>query len=179
MIRSCLALTPSAFWSWGVRSLPLESTRVLTRDLNNVDAYATRAVAAAQMGDSRRADSDLKWVSQIDPAKVADTQAAVSAAAALQPAEFKPEELPQRLQELHQMAADGKPWDALVAQALAINKGENAIRKRYDEDYQERLHILTLATQKQPQNAEALAELGEFLYLGAIDTLGEVVEPRG
>ncbi len=156
----------------------LESTRVLTHDLNNVDAYATRAIAAAQMGDSRRADSDLKWVSQIDPAKVAETQAAVAAAAALQPAGFKPEELPQRLQELHQMAADGKPWDALVAQALSINKGENAIRKRYDEDYQERLHILTLATQKQPQNAEALAELGEFLYLGAIDRLGEVVEPR-
>jgi tetratricopeptide (TPR) repeat protein len=156
----------------------LESTRVLTHDLNNVDAYATRAVAAAQMGDSRRADSDLKWVSQINPAKVAETQAAVAAAAALQPAGFKPEELPQRLQELHQMAADGKPWDALVAQAVSINKGENAIRKRYDEDYQERLHILTLATQKQPQSAEAFAQLGEFLYLGAIDTLGEVVEPR-
>jgi tetratricopeptide (TPR) repeat protein len=156
----------------------LESTRVLTHDPNNVDAYATRAVAAAQMGDSRRADSDLKWISQIDPAKASDTQAAVSAAAALQPAGFKPEELPQRLQELHQMAADGKPWDALVTQAVSINKGENAIRKRYDEDYQERLHILTLATQKQPRSAEVFAELGEFLYLGAVDRLGEVVEPR-
>jgi tetratricopeptide (TPR) repeat protein len=151
----------------------LECTRVLTQDLNNVDAYATRAVAAAQMGDARRADSDLKWVGQIDPQKVADAQAAVSAAAGLQPAGFKPEELAQRLQELHQMAADGKPCEA-----LSIYKGEEAIRKRYDEDYQERRHILTLATQKQPQSAEALAELGEFLYLGAIDDLGEVVEPR-
>jgi len=155
-----------------------ESTRVLTHDINNADAYATRAVAAAKMGDSRRADADLKIIAEIDPSKLQDDQAAVSAAAAETPAGFAPAELVGRVEELHQMAADQKPWDALVAQAVSINKGENSVRRRFDEDYQDGLRVLTLATQKQPSNAEALAQLGEFLFHGAVNVPGEAVEPR-
>jgi tetratricopeptide (TPR) repeat protein len=155
-----------------------ESTRVLTQDMNNADAYATRAVAAATMGDQHRADSDLKIIAEIAPASVADAQAAVSAAESQAPAAFKPEELVARVNELHQMAVDRKPWDALVAQAISINKGQNGARRRFDEDYQERLRVLTIATQKFPQDAQSLAELGKFLYDGAIDVPGEAVEPR-
>jgi Flp pilus assembly protein TadD len=155
-----------------------ESTRVLTQDLNNADAYATRAVAAATMGDAHRADADLKIIGQIAPARLQDVQAAVTAANAAQPAGFKAEELVQRVEELHQMAVGRKPWDALVAEAISINKGQNAVRRRFDEDYQDRLRALTLAQQQQPNNAEAQAELGVFLYHSAIDVPGEGVEPR-
>jgi tetratricopeptide (TPR) repeat protein len=155
-----------------------EATRVLTQELDNADAFATRAVAAATMGDQHRADSDLKIIAQIAPAKLEEVQAAVSAAEAQSPPGFKANELVARVNELHQLAADHKPWDALVSEAISINKGQNDARRHFDEDYQDRLRGLTLAAQNAPRDAEALAAMGKFLYDGAIDVPGEAVEPR-
>jgi tetratricopeptide (TPR) repeat protein len=156
-----------------------ECTRALCLDPNNADAYITRATAAAQMGDQRRAQADLASAAALRPATAEQDKATVSAAASQPPAAFNTSEIPQRVEELHSMAVSNAAWDALVGQATSIIKAQNNVRRYFDEDYQDGLRQCMWALAKDPQNADRLAELGDDLYRGAIGIRGEVVEPRG
>ena len=69
----------------------LEATRAISRDPGAVEAYLTRAVAAATIGDQRRAQADLAIAAALRPGSDQAARAAVTAAAqqAPRPARLK------------------------------------------------------------------------------------------
>jgi Tfp pilus assembly protein PilF len=153
-------------------------TRVLTTRTGATDAYLSRALASAHLGNSRRTEADLKVAAQLDPK--ATQQFLTQQQKELDAAKRKlPVGEPLVLaQGLLQAARSSASWQNLVDQAVAVRKAMNARRLRYDERYQEQLRMLEEPTRTIPTSADALAALAAFLYREA-SVKRERVEPRG
>ncbi len=126
-------------------------TRALTDDTNFTNAYLGRAIAAARLSDATRARADLAQVAARDAKSGKDNAANIE----------------------RQLADAAKNQDAGVRALLPAL----ATRRRYDETYQDGLRAREEAIAKAPNDAEALTELADYLYMH-VDVPREKVGPR-
>ena len=151
-----------------------EFTIALTNRTDYVEAYLGRAMAAARLGDAKRARADLEVASKLDRAAAGPVRSAVEAELAKQRVEGSVHRL---LEELEQAAGSQAPMDQLIELAVNVHKISGEQRLRYDEIYQDRLRVLEDAVRADPSNPDKLARLAEYLVEEA-DNRGETVEPR-
>lgn len=153
-----------------------ELTRVLTAQTDRGEAYLARALAAANLGDVRRAQADLATAERIDRRASADTRTAVERIIAAQ-AGAQASAAPM-FAALDKLAHAGLPEKELRAEAAKLVKASNNRRRRYDEQYQDRLRELEDAVRASPRDPDRLTLLGQFL-LDEASVRRERVEPRG
>ena len=153
-----------------------ELTISLTYQTRAPGTYVSRAVAAARLGDTRRARNDLETATRYDPALGGKYRAQVEQEIAAGRADGQPEAL---LAALESSARSGAPVDALIGQALTLHRALAPMRLRYDEWYQDRLRELEDAVRAAPKTAPPYVELARFLIEEAnLAYRGEDVEPR-
>ena len=153
-----------------------ELTIGLTQQTRAPDAYVSRAVAAARLGDGARARSDLETATRYDAALGARVRAQVEKEIAAGRADGQPESL---LAALESSARGGAPQETLVAQALTLHRALAPRRLRYDEWYQDRMRELEDAQRAAPKSPPPYVALARFLIEEAnLAYRGEDVEPR-
>jgi hypothetical protein len=133
-----------------------ELTLALSTDPLWTAGYLARARAAAMIGDSRRARADIPRAA--DGGKDVTAQRAEIEKLL---ADAPPEDAPARFTTA--AAGDGQIAE-LVNAAMALRRWANSKRLRYDEQYQDRLGILALASKQEPDHADAPDLLAWFLY---------------
>jgi len=148
-------------------------TILLARDPLFGDAYVGRALAHVALGSTERARLDIA----LAKAHGADARRAEQRLRAMG------EPVPAGagatvLAELAAEARAGAGWDGLLDGATALVRTAHAARLRADETYQRRLRDLRAAVDAAPDDADRLADLGQFLYDEATTVLIEWVEPR-
>ena len=121
-----------------------------------VEGYMGRAQAAAMIGDFRRASADLETVATLGtkPRVAGEKVKQLDAAR-------KPGDAPAQFARA--VEADA-PFENLVAAALDAHRWFNDRRHRYDEDYQDRIWILSNAIRTDPKNPAWPEMLGRFLH---------------
>ncbi len=163
--------------SWLALGRPItarrEFTIALTLRTNFADAYAGRAMAAAKLGDARRARIDLDIASRFDA--VAAKRARITVETELIKQRVNGP-LSEHLSALDRAAASGAPVEQLIPLAIQIHKAAGAQRLRYDEIYQERLRQLEEALRASPGQVDPYVNLAAYLIAEA-DNRGEKVEP--
>ncbi|MBI5397267.1 MAG: hypothetical protein HZA91_18365 [Verrucomicrobia bacterium] len=133
-----------------------EFTRVLCIQPLWADGYLGRAQAAAMLGDARRAGADLETAAALG-AKTEDAKAKTSRVAG-------PRIGGEAVTEFGRRLESDAATDALVEAALALHRGFNAVRIRYDEAYQDRIWAMSDAIRGEPQNSSRHEMLGRFLF---------------
>lgn len=155
---------------------PEIARRQLTRALYtwplDGDLYALRAVAAAQIGDRRRADLDLATATSLSATRNAWAQQRIAAAPV---ASDDPAAL---LKQMYDAALAGKSYQSLIPKATQLILAQNARRRRFDEDFSDRHRQLQQAVDANPRDATALTEYAAFWYENAVGLRGESVELR-
>jgi tetratricopeptide (TPR) repeat protein len=151
-----------------------EFTRVLIAHPDGAGLYLGRALAAARLGDIRRAQADIAVAAALDSMLVQRQRPAIEQEIARR----QPGDPAAALKALLHAADASQPWEELVKLASAVHESMNNRRRRYDETYQDRLRVLEAAVKAAPSSAEALADLARFLFDQA-SVLRERVEPRG
>ncbi len=126
-------------------------TRALTDKTDFTNAYLGRAIAAARLGDAARAHADLAQVTARNEKLGKDNVANVD----------------------RQLADSAKNPDEGVRALLPAL----ATRRRYDETYQDGLRAREEAVNRAPNDADARAELADYLYMH-VDVPREKVGPR-
>jgi tetratricopeptide (TPR) repeat protein len=155
-----------------------EWTRVLTanRLAGNPDlpaAYVGRARAAAAMGDARRAGADLDIAQALGAPNVRAARAEVQGLLAGQ----RPADPAALLSALEQAVRANGSQEQVAGLALALEMSMNARRLRSDEYYDDQLRLLSAALAANPNNPDAMAALGKFVFEER-DPLRDDVEPR-
>jgi tetratricopeptide (TPR) repeat protein len=153
-----------------------ELTVGLTVEPRAVTGYLGRALAAARLGDVKRARADLETATRYDAAAAGRARAAVEQEMAAGREEGKPEPL---LAALETAASAGAPQERLVGHALVLHRAMAPRRLRYDEWYQDRMRELSDAVHATPRTAAPYTELARFLIEESnLAYRGEDVEPR-
>ena len=148
-------------------------TRVLTDQPARAAAYVGRAKAAANLADAERAKADLAVAAQLGAKDVeAARQAAARALAGV-----KPQDVAKAWSDFEKAARDGAGAAKLAELATAVVRAVNSRRLRYDEIYQDRLHVLQEAMRADPKSPDRIADLADFVFKES-DTPFEQVEPR-
>lgn len=139
-------------------------------------AYLDRAVAAAKVGDAARARADFEVASRLDPKQMKPYGEAIEKSLAATPVKGDPHEL---LADLEKAVRSGTSSEQLAAQSQAFHRAAGAVRKRYDESYQDRIRVLYGAVRANPKNPDALVDLAKYLTDESdVTRRGEAVEPR-
>ena len=136
--------------------------RHYTHSLENRPLAATgwlnRGIAAAQMGDEKRARADFARAQKLDSALGQRSRAQFEqsiARTALTP--------PQATAALEQSARAGEPLDRLIAKALVVQRATNARRVFYDETYLDRLTEFVDALRANPRAVDTAINFVHFL----------------
>ena len=120
--------------------------------------WLNRGIAAAQMGDEKRARADLARVQKLDPALAQRGRAQLEQAIA------RPTATPaQALAALEQGARAGEPLDRLIAKAMVVQRATNAQRILYDETYVDRLTEFVDALRANPRAVDTAVNLVRYL----------------
>ena len=151
-----------------------EYTIALTAKTDFAAAYAGRAMAAARVGDAKRARADLDIAARLDSGVAGKARPAVESELGRQRVDGSADKL---LGDLEQAARSGAPMDQLIPLATKVHKAAGEQRLRYDEIYQDRLRVLEDAVRANPRSADRLADLSKYL-VDESDNRGEKVEPR-
>ncbi len=151
-----------------------EFTIALTGRTDFSNAYLGRAMAAALLGDAKRASADVDIAAKLDAAATKKARPLINAEIGKQKVNDSPESL---LSALEQAAQSGAPLDQLIDLATKVQKASGERRLRYDETYQDNLRILEEAVRSKPKDPDALVNLAEYI-LAESDNRGESVEPR-
>jgi D-arabinose 1-dehydrogenase-like Zn-dependent alcohol dehydrogenase/tetratricopeptide (TPR) repeat protein len=151
-----------------------EYTIALTGRTDFTTAYLGRAMAAARLGDARRARADLDSASRLDSAAAGKARAAIEAELDKQKVSGSAEKL---LADLEQGARSNLPVEQLIDVATKVHKITGDQRLRYDEIYQDRLRGLEETVRTNPKNPDKLADWASYL-IEESDNRGEKVEPR-
>lgn len=152
-------------------------TAVLTANPTWASSFAGRAMAAAALGDMRRAQTDLERACALNPAEAERYRALVDEAVKNNPApQMKREEISGRVQDLYAAARSKATDEELLTQAIAIIKGMNAYRLRADETYFD--HRSAFEEKAKTNDPDRLADLAEFLWRQANVRHSEKVELR-
>ena len=151
-----------------------EFTIALTTRTTYVAAYLGRAMAAARLGDAKRARADLDTAGRLDSASTANARGAIEAELARQKVDGSAEKL---LGDLERASSSGAPMDQLIGLAVRVHKVTGEARLRYDEIYQDRLRVLEDAVRANPKNPDRLADLAKYV-IDEAENRGEKVEPR-
>src|SRR5438445_96979 len=149
-------------------------TIALTTRAADVAAYLGRAMAAARLGDAKRARADLDTAGRLDSASTANARGAIEAELARQKVDGSAEKL---LGDLERASSSGAPMDQLIGLAVRVHKVTGEARLRYDEIYQDRLRVLEDAVRANPKNPDRLADLAKYV-IDEAENRGEKVEPR-
>ena len=153
-----------------------EATYALTVRPGLSTAYLERAVAAAKLGDARRARADLEIGTTLGAAEAKPYREIVEKNLAASQVKGEPLAL---LASLEKKARLGATPELLLAEATAFHRAAGAQRKRYDEFYQERLRQMELAIEAKPKQADPRVDLAAFLSAESrLDLRSEAVEPR-
>ena len=150
-----------------------EYTQALTIAPQLAAAYLGRAEAAAMMGDSGRAELDLKLAQQ----NGIDIKPHVFRLVPILSRSVNKDDPAALLAELDQAAEGGAGVAQLVPVAERLHRAMNGRRLRYDEVYQENIRRLDDAARADDKNIDARLSLAEYL-LNELDNRGETVEPR-
>jgi len=151
-----------------------EFTIALTNRTAFPAAYLGRAMAAAKLGDARRAHADLEIAARLDSASTAKARGLIEAELARQKVDGSADKL---LSDLERAAAAGAGLEQLITVATSVHKITGEARLRYDEIYQDRLRVLEDAIRANPRNPDRLADLARYINEES-DNRGEKVEPR-
>lgn len=153
--------------------------RVLTANSANADAWYGHALACLALGDTVRAKASIENALSLNPPTAkAMREAFDKAAKASPPPSVARDQIAALPAELSRIAGSGASNDELLKQAVATIRATNAYRLRADETYLDRRLRLEAVARANPKSAEALADLGEYLYTQAVSIRGESVEPR-
>jgi Tfp pilus assembly protein PilF len=151
-------------------------TRILWQQPLRGEVYLSRAMAAARMGDVNRARSDLDAAARHHAANIETLRPEIQKAIdsmqeeqATDPATY--------VTALEAAARAGKPWKELAAVAKKVHHSMDSRRLRLDETYQYRLRELHEALAADPNNADRLAAIAEYMN-SQIHPWGGRVEPR-
>lgn len=120
--------------------------------------WLNRGIAAAQMGDEKRARADLSRAQKLDPALAQRGRAQLEQAIARTTATPA-----QAVAALEQGARAGEPLDRLIAKALVVQRATNAQRILYDETYVDRLTEFVDALRANPRAVDTAVKLVRFL----------------
>lgn len=150
-----------------------ELTRVLTAHTDWVPAYLARSLASAQLGDVRRAKADLSTATRLDPKAAAAERSEIERQIAAQAITGG---MP-KFAELDELAHAKLSTEDRDRQALRLAKLSNNSRRRYDENYQDRLRELEESLRAMPKDPSRMVALGQFL-LDEASVRRERVEPR-
>jgi Tfp pilus assembly protein PilF len=131
-------------------------------------------MAAARLGDVRRARADTSAAARLDGAAAGRARSAIETELGRQRVDGAPEKL---LADLGRAAGAGAPLPDLIALAVKVHKATGEQRLRYDEIYQDRLRALEDGVRASPKSADRLADWARYLIEEA-DNRGEKVEPR-
>lgn len=153
--------------------------RVLTAQSSNADAWHGHALACVALGDAARANASLENAISLSPNDEARYREAFTAAANAAPVAGVPRDSIAGLpMEFNRLAATDISSEDLIKHATGVIRATNAYRLRADETHLDRRLRLEALVRDNPRSADALADLGEFLYTQAVSIRGEVVEPR-
>jgi tetratricopeptide (TPR) repeat protein len=148
-------------------------TRALTRSAS-VASYLGRSLAAAQMGDARRAEADLAIAGGMDPAAAGKWRDAIKQAIARHGSSSSPE---AALAALRSAAAGTASWDQLLTLATEVQRAEASRRVRYDEIYQDKVRTLVDNVRAHPKDPAPITAFAAYLIAEA-NNKGDRVEPR-
>jgi regulator of sirC expression with transglutaminase-like and TPR domain len=139
----------------------LHARQEFTRTLNLMplwpEGYLGRAQAAAMLGDERRALGDLEVTDALRPRSATAIREKVARLLASKPAA-------DAVPRFAASTAAEAPWPALVDAALAVHRGVNGQRHRYDEAYQDRVRVLAEAIRDDAKSADRHEMLARFLF---------------
>jgi Flp pilus assembly protein TadD len=148
-------------------------TRALTRS-SSAASYLGRSLAAAQMGDDRRAAADLNTASAMDSAAAAKWRDSIRQALSHRHSNSTPE---AALSALRTAAAGTASWDQLIALAGEVHRADAPHRLRYDEIYEDRIRTLVAAARARPKDPAPLTAFAAYIIAEA-NNKGDRVEPR-
>ncbi|HWB19634.1 MAG TPA: hypothetical protein VG711_04980, partial [Phycisphaerales bacterium] len=152
-------------------------TRVLMHWTANVQSYLGRAVAKAKLGDGAGCKKDVEIARGLDANATAkfltSGQKTIDDALASVPGG----DVVAQWDALRDAAVRGEKNKVLIDAAMKLVRTMNAQRKRYDESYQDGLRVRQAAVDANPNDANAAAELADYLY-SEVDVRGSGVEER-
>jgi Tfp pilus assembly protein PilF len=166
--------------SWDMLGRPATARKQLTIALTNGPAlpnpYVARALAAAQMGDDKRARADLDVLQKLNPASAAKYRADIEKLIA---ANKVPGDPAQLYAALEREARGGALMDGLVTRAMEFERAAANGRKHYDEWYQDQYRQLDATAGASPHDPGPIAKAARFILdESSLSKRGESVEPR-
>ncbi len=151
-------------------------TKALTINTRALGAYTGRSLAAASMGDTRRARSDLALVNKYSGKPNERLAKAIDQLFAKQEVRADPLQL---LGELEKQAVAGAAIETLVPIAERLHRAHAPKRVRYAEQYQDKLRELDDAARADPKAIKPRIELALYLHDEASNRGGDVETRRG
>lgn len=155
-------------------------TALLVRRPDWAEAHAGRALSHLALGNLEAADADNRNADALEAAAAGRIRSLLGRGQSAP--QNSPEGLPadplKALRQLHAAALGGGDYSQLLEAAGALVRSRHASRLHADEQYQRRRFELEQAVGREPDSADRLAELGEFLFAQTSVVLTEWVEPR-